>query len=588
MKNNQSIFSISIFIYLLFFSGISINKDKEEFLGLTDLVVSQNDHLLYLAEHDASKIDVFDLKSMTVKNSVMLNDKPVKISISGNNLLVIAGEESGKLLIYNRLNPQKPITISVGHSPCDLVETTEYYIICNRFPGELTIIDKRDQKLIKKLKVGREPISLAYLPSKNQLFVAHHLPEMSVQESVVASKITLIDLSKLEISSQILLPNGSNGVKKIKLSADGKHAFITHLIGRFYLPTTQLERGWMNTNALSILDTEKSALWKTILLDDVDRGAANPWAIACLENGSEIFISHAGTNELSAINWEKMKLSLIEEDINQPKNKLTESLGYIYQFRTRLSLQGIGPRSIVVSGNQLVTANYFSNNLNIIDLQTKKLQNFQLVNAGLSKIKRGEAYFNDAGLCFQNWQSCASCHPDARVDGLNWDLLNDGVGNPKNTRSMLLSHATPPVMSLGVRSHAKIAVRAGFKFIQFADVPEEYSADVDAYLESLKPVSNPLKYSKTECEPGEKIFTTMECVKCHPAPYFTDLKSYNFGNDTLKWDTPTLVEIWRTAPFWHDGKYTTLKELFEVEKHGIHGTLSDKEASDLEKYLLNL
>ena len=27
---------------------------------------------------------------------------------------------------------------------------------------------------------------------------------------------------------------------------------------------------------------------------------------------------------------------------------------------------------------------------------------------------------------------------------MNWNLLNDGMGNPKNVKSMLLAHATPP------------------------------------------------------------------------------------------------------------------------------------------------
>ena len=33
--------------------------------------------------------------------------------------------------------------------------------------------------------------------------------------------------------------------------------------------------------------------------------------------------------------------------------------------------------------------------------------------------------------------SCATCHPDGRSDGLNWDLLNDGIGNPKNEGTKL-------------------------------------------------------------------------------------------------------------------------------------------------------
>ena len=85
----------------------------------------------------------------------------------------------------------------------------------------------------------------------------------------------------------------------------------------------------------------------------------------------------------------------------------------------------------------------------------------------------GEMYFNDGTLCLQGWQSCASCHScDARVDGMNWDLQNDGIGNPKNVKSLLLSFETPPVMSMGVRADAATAIRAGIRYILFADLPE--------------------------------------------------------------------------------------------------------------------
>ncbi|MDR2756120.1 MAG: hypothetical protein LBC20_10465, partial [Planctomycetaceae bacterium] len=50
-------------------------------------------------------------------------------------------------------------------------------------------------------------------------------------------------------------------------------------------------------------------------------------------------------------------------------------------------------------------------------------------------IRYGEMLFHDAFLCQEHWQSCATCHPDARSDTLNWDLLNDGPDNPKNTKS---------------------------------------------------------------------------------------------------------------------------------------------------------
>ena len=117
--------------------------------------------------------------------------------------------------------------------------------------------------------------------------------------------------------------------------------------------------------------------------------------------------------------------------------------------------------------------------------------------------------FHDAEICFQHWQSCATCHPDARVDGLNWDLMNDGMGNPKNTRSMLLVHQGGPAMSLGVRASAEEAVRAGFRRSLFAVRPEEDAAAVDAYLKSLQPVPSPHLvdgHLSPAAERGKKIF----------------------------------------------------------------------------------
>ena len=79
-------------------------------------------------------------------------------------------------------------------------------------------------------------------------------------------------------------------------------------------------------------------------------------------------------------------------------------------------------------------------------------------------VRKGERLFNDATLCHQGWQSCASCHPDGRTDGLNWDLLNDGIGNPKNTKSLLLASEKPPEMAqrplLHAHPHRVLAHRA--------------------------------------------------------------------------------------------------------------------------------
>ena len=48
-----------------------------------------------------------------------------------------------------------------------------------------------------------------------------------------------------------------------------------------------------------------------------------------------------------------------------------------------------------------------------------------------------------------------------------------GIGNPKNTKSMVNSHRMPPVMWTGVRPNAEYAVRSGLRHIQFTVPVEE-------------------------------------------------------------------------------------------------------------------
>jgi cytochrome c peroxidase len=212
--------------------------------------------------------------------------------------------------------------------------------------------------------------------------------------------------------------------------------------------------------------------------------------------------------------------------------------------------------------------------------------------------------FNDASLCFEGWQSCATCHSDdARVDGLNWDLLNDGIGNPKNTKSLLLSHRTPPAMSTGVRETAEAAVRAGIQHILLAVPTEKVAAPMDHWLKSLQPIPSPHlvagKFSAAALR-GRKLFSSPKvgCARCHPPGLFTDLTTYDVGTAgpsdgaARAFDTPTLVELWRTAPYLHDGSAATLREVLTsrnaAQQHGRTAQLSAAELDDLVEYLLSL
>jgi cytochrome c peroxidase len=208
--------------------------------------------------------------------------------------------------------------------------------------------------------------------------------------------------------------------------------------------------------------------------------------------------------------------------------------------------------------------------------------------------------FHDAQLCYQQWQSCASCHPEARVDGLNWDLLNDGLGTPKNTKSMVWAHRTPPAMSLGVRETAETAVRAGLSHIQFVMRPETDAAAIDAYLKSLEPLPSPYwagAEPDARIQRGKRVYEKAGCQECHAPPLYTSLKACDVGTGAAReagaaFDTPTLVELWRTAPYLHDGRAATLEDVFTRfnpgDRHGKTSHLSAAELEELITFLFSL
>jgi cytochrome c peroxidase len=218
------------------------------------------------------------------------------------------------------------------------------------------------------------------------------------------------------------------------------------------------------------------------------------------------------------------------------------------------------------------------------------------------EVRAGEMAFNDATFCYQHWQSCASCHPDVRSDGTNWDLLNDGIGNPKQSRSLLYTHRTSPVMITGIRASAEIAVTKGFSHIQFHQVTQERDDSVNAYLKSLEPIPSPYLArdgSLTESAMrGKEIFNgKAACVTCHMPPYYGDRTKYSLGlgsddDRNREFATPILIECWRTAPYMYDGRALSIQDVITIDnKNNTHGNtkdLTEQEVEDLTEFVLSL
>ena len=553
------------------------------------------------------------LKGDKIERRIKLNGHPSGVAVSkdGKYAFVTIAHPDGKLLKIETATGKTVSSAEAGHMPraVALSPDSKTVYVANQFENKVRSYEASNLKKIAEGKVLRDAFSIAPSPDGKKLFVVNQLPEAKggLYEENIAAAVSVLDATTLAAAAKIDLPNGSINAQDIAVSPDGAFAYCTHVVARFNVPTTQVERGWINTNAVSVIDAKKNELIATVLLDDMELGAANPYGIALAGNGKYLVVAHAGTHEISVIDRKKLD-GRVAETFSKSDDKaatfeaVCNDLSFLSGIRKRVKLDGFGPRHLSAFGDNFAYVGlYYSDVLNKVDLESLSVKKVPLGgNENLNEIRLGDLYFHDASLCFQKWLSCVTCHTEVRSDALNWDLLNDGMGNPKQSKSMLFAHFTPPSMITAVRDNAKIAVRKGIQYIQFTRRPEKDSVAIDKYLSSLRPVRSPHlvggKMSEA-AERGELIFEIAKCSHCHSGNYYTDMKRHDVGSglDEYKgfaFDTPTLCEVWRTAPYLYDGRARTIFDMFKKynagDKHGITSDLNDDELKDLEAYILTL
>ncbi len=249
------------------------------------------------------------------------------------------------------------------------------------------------------------------------------------------------------------------------------------------------------------------------------------------------------------------------------------------------------------------------------------------------EVLRGKRVFanaEDKRMSSEGYLSCSSCHMDGFEDGRVWDFFDRGEGF-RNTTSLLGRRGT---------GHGRVHWSANFDEIQDFDGPirahqaglgfiplEEFELgtrsdplgdpksgldpDLDAlaaYVTSLDRVPrSPFRNSDgtlTELgAAGREIFLELDCDSCHSGKDFTDsakgnlhdvgtlteLSGSRLGGELAGIDTPTLLGLWQTAPYLHDGSAPTLRDVLTTRnsagKHGATASLSEQELDALVAYL---
>jgi len=590
-------------------------------------VVPVGDQQLAVLGSTGRRLLLLDPASGHLLSTIRLSAEASGMAVRDRTVYVTTNEPAGRLLEIDLDRNRIARTWQVGHTPNSPQISSDggTVFLANRFEHRVRSVELATGRQACA-DVIREPVALTLDPRGEYLFVANHLPYvrpfLDDENPTMYAELSVVAARRMEPAGTIALPNGSQGVRGIAVSPGGDYVLVTHVLSNFVIPTLQVAGGAMNRNALSVIRTESRERLATVMLDDPDRGAANPWAVCFTEDGERLVVTHAGTHEISLIDWAALRARAAARS-GAAELFDSQSLTALAGIRRRIELPLAGPRSVCTIGGTIYVAGYFSDNLVAVAAaqQPPGVRTIELEPRRTPSLaRRGEQYFNDATLCLEHWQSCASCHPDGRADALYWDLLNDGLGNTKNTKSLLMAALTPPVMSRGVRADAGLAVEAGIRHIQFSEPSPRQVAAIEQYLREMPAVPSPaldadsLESPKTEApscakchypgvprgrltaaaQRGKALFEGRAgCAACHPHPYFTSLQTVDAGLGTgVAYDVPSLVEVWRTAPYLHHGDALSLEDTLTDFNHlqlrGDTRSLSAAELADLLAYLRSL
>ncbi len=567
----------------------------------------------------ASSVAILDAEAGKVAAEVRVGARPTGVACHPRQPLALVAVTGEHRLAVVDLKARKVVArIPVGLEPTGVAvgPAGKRAYAANYLGGDVSVIDLHARKEAARIPVGRTPTYLAVTPDGKRLLVNHLLAEGPATDPDLTTRVTVVDVAAGKVLARRRSPGTMLLNQGICVSPDGKLAFSVHSRPNFNITPSQLNQGWVHTNALSILplggEAGEGGEVVTVLLDNCSSGAANPHGVAVSPDGRSLYVAHRGIHRVSVVDLPKLR-RLIDRASDTQRARLHVDLGFLWETGEvvrRADCGGLGPCGVAVRPGEgtVWVANRFSDDVGVLDGRTGRLlRTIGLGGPGkMTRVRRGEFLFHDARHCFQQWVSCTSCHPRTRADGVNWDLLNDGQTNPKNAKSLVGSHETPPAMAMGVRASMEVAVEKGFVFIQFVQPRRDELEAVGAYLRSVGHIPSPL-HRDGEGRPdaaarrGRKAFEKAACDTCHPAPLYTDLRSYDVGtrtgrelpgNKDREFDTPSLLELYRTGPYLHDGRAATLMDVLTThnrdDRHGTTSTLSKKELADLVAFLESL
>ena len=596
---------------------------NERYLSPIEMALSPDGRLLYVVCQGSDELRVVDIQSGKVVSAVPVGHVPRGIALSRDGRQIyVTNAWSDTVSVIDAATLKVVRALATGFEPTGIVsdQSGETLYVANRLSNDISVIDVNSGQEIKRLLAGRGASYLALSADGRRIYGTHIYPNAGAFRTPPNSEITVIDTARRTVVDRKQLHNVA-GVFHVALSADGKLGVAAQLRPKNLIPLAHVEHGWAFGDSLTLFGDDVGGTVQ-VPIDELDRYYALPWAVAITPDKSKIFVTTAGSENVTVIDVRQLlRFTTNSAHTRQSSaNSLVNDLSAAANYVTARIPVGRNPRGALLSqdGKRLYVANRLDDNISVIDTSSEKV--VSTIDLGgpktISAVRHGEQLFFTADYAFQGQFGCANCHLDATIDGLQWDLEPDGFGKDiVDNRSLEDLAGTEPFKWNG--GNPDMPTECGPRTEKFFYRSQSFTAqeltDIVKFVYSLPYRPNRYRlpngeltpaqergkaiFERTKYKNGNPIPEKNQCAYCHSGPKYTNQQQVDVGTGKSTdrspvIDVPQLPNVVYSAPYLHDGSAQSLEEIWTVfnpkDTHGVSNDLRKEELNDLVEYLKTL
>jgi YVTN family beta-propeller protein len=602
--------------------GIISKIVNTEYYSPLNVAVSADGKFLFVVAEESNELLIVDRKRRKVTQEIEVGIRPhsVTLSLDGRTAYV-SNQWSDNVSVIDLASGLVRDNLKTANGPAGIALSPDGQTLfaVNSYSSDISVIDLETGTERKRLTAGNDPTGLQANPDGSMLFTTSRRTLSKPFDDSIRCELTVINTGSQRVAERKNIRAGYL-MENIAFTPSGDLAIMPVIRPKNNVPTIQVERGWMMTEGIAIIELKPEGRIAQLLLDEPNAYYADPFDIAITPDGKRGFVSHAGSDCISVIDIEAVR-DILSGSTDEMLEQYAHHLGISSRFVTKRIPTGANPKGMTISpdGKELYVAEHLDDRIGIINTETLQLTGrIDLGGPRRTTVnRRGRQLFNNAGGTFQNQYSCYTCHPEGHEDGLVYNMASKDMGrNMTNTQSLRNIADTPPYKWNG--KNQTVYKQDGMRFSTVLTRNEPFSyKELDAltaYIMTGIPNPPNLLYNpageltdaqkrgkqifeRTHDFKGYEIPVVNRCVTCHPAPFFTNLQMTNVGtlaatDDSILFDTPHLNNIFASPPYLHDGRATTLEEIWTIygktEQHGAVNDLTKIQLNELIEYLKSL